>query len=259
MAAATGAPLETTEDVARSTYHADRALAILDGLPDSANSAAAYQDAGILYRRLGDRLATEGAAAKPSARPDAHYWYRKSLTALLRGERIALLWDARYRTENAGRGNPGLTTLPAGLYLELGRAYLRVSDAPRAIEAFERGRALESTPGILGELASLYRATGEPHKAALALMESLAANSDQPEIFPMLASLYQQIDPQGCAVSRQGGVPSPNPDCPLVHRDICSATGNLIRNYRRRGQQSEADSVRGLAERDLGCTPDLLN
>ena len=259
MAAATGTPLDTQEDVARSIQYADRALAILDGLPDSENSPGGYQDAGILYRRLGDEHASSGAAGKPSAGPDALYWYRKSLTALLRSERIELLWDARYRAENAGRGNPGLTALPSGLYLELGRTYLRLSDSPGALAAFERGRRLESTPGLLRELAALYRAGGELHEAALALMESLAANAEQPDVAPMLVDLYERIDPQGCAVSRQGGAPSPNPDCPLVHSDICAATRNLIGNYLRRGQQLEADSVRGLAEHELGCAPGLLN
>lgn len=250
MAAATGTPLATQEDVARSIRYADRALAILDGLPDSENSPGAYQDAGIFYRRLGDKFAPNAAA--PS-------WYRKSLTALLRSERIQLLWDARYRAENAGRRIPGLTSLPSDLYLELGRTYLRLSDTPHALAAFERGRKLESTPALLKELASLYRAGGELHEAALALMESLAANSDQPEVASMLVDLYERIDPQGCAVSRQGGAPSPNPDCPLVHSDICAATRNLIGNYLRRGQQFEADSVRGLAEHELGCAPGLLN
>ena len=140
MAAATGTPLATQEDVARSIHYADRALTILNGLPDSENSAGAYQDAGILYRQLGDKFASDGAAGKPSAPPDALYWYRKSLATLLRSERIALLWDARYRAENAGRDNPGLTSLPGDLYLELGRTYLRLSDSPHALAAFERGR-----------------------------------------------------------------------------------------------------------------------
>ena len=148
----------------------------------------------------------------------------------MRSERIELLWDARYRAENVARGNPELTALPSDLYLELGRTYLRLSDTPHALAAFERGRRLESTPGILKELASLCRAGGELHEAALALMEALAANADQPEVAPMLVDLYERIDPQGCAVLRQGGAPSPNPDCPLVHNDICAATRNLIGN-----------------------------
>jgi hypothetical protein len=66
--------------------------------------------------------------------------------------------------------------------------------------------------------------------------------------------LYGQIDPAGCAVSHEGGGVSLNPDCPLVHSDICSASRNVIGNYLRRGQQFEADSIRRTAEKDLGCT-----
>jgi tetratricopeptide (TPR) repeat protein len=250
MAAATSTTLDTPESRATAIHYADRALAILNGLPDSESSAGGYQDAGMLYRKLGEKL---------EAGPQALDWYRKSLTALLHSEKIEILRDARYRAENAGIGNPGLTSLPSELYLELGRTYLRLSDTPHALAAFERGRALESTPELLGELASLYREQGEPHKAALALMESLAANANQPEVGPMLVDLYQRIDSQGCAVSHEGGPPNLNPECPLVHNDICSATGNLIANYRRRGQQFEADSVRSLAEQALGCAPGLLN
>ena len=62
MGAATSTLFATEEDVTRSIHYADRALAILEGLPDSENSPGGYQDAGILYRRLGDRSAPDGAA-----------------------------------------------------------------------------------------------------------------------------------------------------------------------------------------------------
>ncbi len=181
------------------------------------------------------------------------------MAALLRSERIAQLWDTRYDAENTGRGNPAITTMPSTLYLELGRTYLRLSDPAHAVAVFERGRMLESTPDLLDELASLYSADGELHKAALALMESLAANANQPDVPAMLVNLYERIDPQGCAVSREGGFPTPNPDCPLVHSDICLGTRGLIGNYLRRREQFEAESVRNLAEQRLGCAPNLLN
>ena len=259
LAAATETLLATPEDVNRSIHYASRALAILDGLPDSESPSNAYQDAGIFYRHIGDELASNGAAAKAAVTPDAVYWYRKSLNALLRCERIELAWDKRYRAENAQRGMPGLTSLPSKLYLNLGRAYLRLSDMPHALAAFERGRTLESSPELLKELASAYRAVGEPHKAAEALVEALAVDPNQPDVAARLVELYRQIDPQGCAVTREAGTPSLNPDCPIVHSDICAASRNVIANYLRRGQQVEATSIRRVAEQDLGCAPRLLN
>ncbi len=259
MAAATNTALATQEDVVRSIGYANRALAILDGLPDSENSAGGYADAALLYRHIGDRLATQDTAGKAPVGLDAAYWYRRSLNALFRSEKIELVWDERYRADNARRGRPGLTSLPSKLYLNLGRAYLRLSDTRDAMAAFERGRALESSPELLQELASLYRANAEPRKAAAALVEALAVDPNQPAAASTLIELYRQIDPQGCAVTRQAGAPSLNPDCPLVHSDICSASRNVIANYLRRGQQFEADSIRQVAKQDLGCAPGLLN
>ncbi|MFY9727328.1 MAG: hypothetical protein WAJ87_17660 [Bryobacteraceae bacterium] len=259
LAAATETLLATPEDASRSIHYASRALAILDGLPDSESPSNAYQDAGVFYRHIGDELRSNGAAAKAVVRSDAVYWYRKSLNALLRCERIELAWDQRYRTENAQRGMPGLTSLPSKLYLNLGRAYLRLSDMPDALAAFERGRALESSPDLLKELASAYRAVGEPHKAAAALVEALAVDPNQPDVASTLVELYAQIDPQGCAVTRESGTPSLNPDCPLVHTDICAASRNVIANYLRRGQEVEATSIRRVAEQDLNCAPAILH
>jgi len=259
LSAAVDTGLANREDAARSIRCADRALAILDPLPDSQSSPIAYHFAGVFYRHLGDLVASKDAAVTAAAGADPQRWYRKSLAAQLRGERIELLLDARYRAENARLGKPGLTSVPGSLYLELGRTYLRLSDTPRALAAFERGRTLESAPDLLNQLASLYRDGGEPHKAALALMESMAADPNQPQVPSALTELYEQIDPHGCAIQRQAGVASPNPDCPLVHNDICAATRNLIGNYLRRGRQSEAASVRSMAEQDMGCAPGLLD
>jgi tetratricopeptide (TPR) repeat protein len=259
LSAAVDTVLATNEDVARSVRYAKRALAILDGLPDPQNSPSAYRYAGTFYRELGDRSASQALAGNTAVGPDPQYWYRKSLIELVRSERIEIAFDARYSAENARRGKPGLTSLPSDLYLELGRTYLRLGDTPRALAAFEHGRTLDSSPDLLKELASLHRAGGDLHEAALALMESLAVNPNQPEVVSKLIDLYGQIDPQGCAVSRQGGAPSLNPDCPLVHGDICAASRNLISNDLRKGLQSEAASIRSLAEQVLGCAPGLLN
>lgn len=259
MSAAANTYLGTQKDVIRSIRYADHALAILTPLPDSRKSPVAFHDAGVLYRNLGDMAASPSTASKVPAGLDAAFWYRKSLDALLHSERIELAWDERFQTENAKRGIPGLTLRSSKLYLDLGRTYLRLSDTPHAIEAFERGRALESDPDLLEELASTYRSAGELHKAALALVEALAVDPERTALTPMLVELYGQIDPQGCAVIRQGGTPSLNPDCPLVHADVCAASRNVLGNYLHRGQQFAADFIRNVAEHDLGCAAGLLN
>jgi tetratricopeptide (TPR) repeat protein len=259
MTAAVNKYLVTQEDVERSLVYCDRALATLDGLPDFDNAANAYSDAALFYRNLGDRLASQAAEGKAPAGSDPPAWYRKALNALLRSERIELAWDREYRAQNDRRGAPGVTSMPSKLYLDLGRIYLRLADTPHALAAFERGRALESSPEVLEELASLYRAAGEPHQAALALVEAMAVDPGRARLAATLVDLYSQIDPQGCAVSVEGGTRGLNPDCPLVHGDICAASRNVIGNYLRRGQQYEAAAIRKIAEQDLACDARLLN
>jgi len=259
MAAATSTTLTSAESVTRSLRYAERALAIVDGLPDSSNLPTVYSDAGTLYLHVGDLIASKDASAMAAAGADALVWYRKSLDAFLRSERIELVWDSRYRTENAALGRSGLTSMPGKLYLNLGRVYTRLADQPQAVAAFERGRALESAPDLLEELGFAYRAAGEPRKAAQALVEALAMDPNRPRVASSLIELYGEIDPHGCSVTHEGGAPSLNPDCPLVHGDICAASGNAMRNFLRRGQREEADSIRRVAERDLGCPAGLLD
>ena len=241
----------TQNDWDRSYRDVGLTLAILDGLPDLENSANAYCDAGIFYRILGEK--------STSTTTSAESWYRKSLSALLRSEKILLAQDESYRLLNARRGKPGLSLMPSSLYLEIGRTYTRLSDPRHALEAFERGRSLESDPDLLEELASAYREAGDPRKAAIALVEAMAVDPSRAPLASKLVELYGEIDPNSCAVSRQGGSPSLNLDCPLVHGDLCTASRNVMGNFLRRAQHFEADAIRKVAVEELGCAPALLN
>jgi hypothetical protein len=110
----------------------------------------------------------------------------------------------------------------------------------------------------LEELASAYRAAGDPRKAAIALVEALSVDSSRTQLSAKLVELYGEIDPGGCAVSRQGGSASLNLDCPLVHGDLCTASRNVTRHFLRRGQQFEAAAIRRIAAQELGCEAGLL-
>jgi tetratricopeptide (TPR) repeat protein len=234
----------TQQDWQRSLGDVSRALATLDGLPDVQNAANAYCDAGIFYRSLGEKVKSKTEAAE---------WYQKSLDALLRSEKILRAQDDKYRDENARRGKPGLTFIPSVVYLELGRTYSRLSEPKKAIEAFERGRSLESDPDVLEELASAYRADGDLRKAALALVEAMSVDSSRTQLTSKLVELYAEIDPRGCAINRRGGAASLNLDCPLVHGDLCTASRNVTGHFLRRGQKVEAAAIRRIAVQELGC------
>jgi tetratricopeptide (TPR) repeat protein len=229
----------------------NRALAILDPVPDLQNSGTAYLHAGTFYRNLG--LSMEEAQPTGQGRIDAQPWYRKSLDALLRSERIEVAQDAVTRAENAKRGKPNLTFVPSALYLQMGRTYEKLGEPQKALAAFERGRDLESDPNLLVDLAAAYRGTGDPRKAVMALMEALAVDSSRTKLLPDIGQLYSEIDPSGCAIHREGGTPIPNWDCPLVHADICTASRNVSVSYLHTGQLNEAATIRKIATQELGC------
>jgi tetratricopeptide (TPR) repeat protein len=232
----------TPENRDRAIADADRALAILDPLPDADKSGEAYRDLGTFYRVVGDSA------------PDREHWYRKSLEALLSAEKAEQARDEIYRRWNAGRG----LFVSSALYLELGRTYQRLSDPQHALAALEHGRALASEPDLLEELGSIYEASSQWHKAAMTLIEALAVDAKRTHLNGKLVDLYEKTDPQGCSISREGGQRSLNVDCPLVHGDICTASRNVAVTYDRSGMASEAVFIRGVAQRDLGCAAEAL-
>jgi tetratricopeptide (TPR) repeat protein len=229
----------------------DSALAILDPLPDSRSNSGPWREAGTLYRKIGD-LAT-GAAGAPV---DAASWYRKSLDALLRSERIESGIGQLYSSLNPGRR--ASTYVGSAVYADLGRTYMRLSDPVRALAAFEKARTIESDPDLLEDLAGLYRRQGNLHAAAAALIEALAVDPSRTRLGGPIVELYGAVDPSGCAVTRSSAGPELNLNCPLVHADICSASRNVAGHYDDRGQTVEAPAIRRTAVNELGCAPDLL-
>jgi hypothetical protein len=93
----------------------------------------------------------------------------------------------------------------------------------------------------------------------MALVEALAVDSSRMRLMPKLVELYSEIDPGGCAVSREGGGAGLNVDCALVHGDICRASRNVAATYVRTWQHAQAAAIRRTAIQELGCAPELLN
>jgi tetratricopeptide (TPR) repeat protein len=258
LVAATKAYLSPLSDWSQTIGEVDRAMAILDPLPDLENSGFAYRDAALVYRTLGDKLASGNTAGAAFAGAGAGYWYGKSLNALLRSQRIELAQDERNRQLNARRGMKGLTFVPSALYLQMGLTYTRLSDPQHALAAFERGRMLDANPDLLEQLAEAYRAAGDRRKAAAALVEAEAEDPARYALTAKLLDLYAEIDPHGCAVSHEGGEPSLNLNCPIVHGDICAASRNMIAGLAQQWRNFEAVSIRRTAGTDFGCAPSLL-
>jgi len=210
----------------------DRALAIVDGLPNELNSVRVYETAGGWYRRKGDLVAPA---------PESREWYRKSLAILLRGVQVdAADVDAKRRADLAKGKQP----VAAGwfpVYLELGRTYLRLSDPAHALEALEHGRQIQMTPDVFDELALAHLAMGDSRGAEMSLWEGAVANPGNPLPLSRLAVLFRETEPRSCAVMDSGV----NLECPLVKEERCLALANMATLRGEKGRAAAAEARKG--------------
>jgi tetratricopeptide (TPR) repeat protein len=232
----------TPETIDREIYSS---LAVVNPLPDDESIPLPFATAGSWYRTRGDM-----AAGGP-----AGLWYQQALTELLRARRIDLALRDELRRRNLLHGK----TLPyespsPGLYLDLGRVYLRLSQPRQAIEALEYGRLLSPQPDFSEELGHAYRAAGDDRQAAVALHEGILLTPGYRRFGPELVDLYRKIDSGGCAlVAMAGNRTALNLQCPLVADTSCEAARNVLVIYDKLGRRDEADRLRSAAMRDWSC------
>jgi len=241
-------PLIRRADRDRATAEIARTLAILDPLPDLQNAPLAYRMAGAIYRNMGDEVALHRADPDGSQPND---WYQKALVVLFRSQSMELARDQAYRDLNARRGTPRTTFLPADLYFEIGRTYLRMANQLQALSFYERGRELGSNADLLEDEGGVLASYGDYRKAAQRYIEALEVDSSRNDLTAKIAEMYKKLDPNGCGMAPGGGL---NIQCPMVHEDICGAARNVEDTFSRHGQPDDAAEVRRLAIVDLGCT-----
>ncbi|HYW42825.1 MAG TPA: hypothetical protein VE959_08215 [Bryobacteraceae bacterium] len=217
----------------RAIEEVDRAVGIVDALPDEQNVVRVYAVAGMCYRQKGDAP--------------------KSLALLLHGQRIDLAALEAIRRDYAARGR---VVYPSGwppLYLELGRTWMSLNEPKKALEALDYGSVLRPDAAFFEEMADAWRAMGQSDQAAAALIEGIALIPDYPRFGAELVDLYRQTAPQSCALRNTGGGLAPDLGCLLVHGQVCTASRNAASLEERRGRRGEAAATRLSAVRDLGC------
>jgi hypothetical protein len=109
---------------------AERAVAILQPLPDEQRVAVAYSTAGYCYRVTGESLGPGGGAV----------WYRKALDVLLAGKVADEAWDREFARQNSLVGNTVGPVHFLALYLELGRTYRDLGQYQNALDALAADR-----------------------------------------------------------------------------------------------------------------------
>jgi protein O-mannosyl-transferase len=207
-----------------------RALEIVGEVPDAHSAAMPYINAGGWYRQKGDELAAKDPA-------QSAVWYRKSLEVLQHAHRIIVASNQ---------------TIPE-VYQELGRTYLRIGDSREAAAALEQAVPWRLKSDLLEDLSRAYYQTGDLRRAEIPLMEGLVMQPNNARFVGELVDLYQRSNPGSCAVVTAGGTTSLDPNCPVVHEQLCTAAGNLLDIYVAGKLPDLADGMRSKMAGEYGC------
>jgi tetratricopeptide (TPR) repeat protein len=225
-------------DFAAAAREAERALAILDPLPDDRSLPSVYATAGLCYRARGDLA--------------------KALAVLLRGRNIDRAWNEAFAQRNRRDGKTVSAVGTPPLYLDLGRVYVDLGQPEKALEAFRYGRAIDPQPAFFEEISRTYSGMGQPEQAAISLLEGLAVDSSQTGLVSQATQLYQETAPQSCALNHTATGVSLNLNCPMVHAQFCTASHNIVEMFTQMRDPASASAVAQNAVRSFGCPADMF-
>jgi tetratricopeptide (TPR) repeat protein len=191
---------------------------------------------GAYYRIKGDsyaQRAADGVTLVPTAQSVP--WYQKSVEALTRAVPLDKEFNADNRRKELARGRNPNEIPDIGnheIYWNLGITYMRLSDYPKALDAYLYMRHLAPiNPDAYLSLASVHLATGHADEAGIALMQALLLDGSRTQALQLLANIDRQIDRQGCAVITSQGDTRLNLDCAFVRSQICSAYYGLMQVF----------------------------
>lgn len=174
----------------------EKALALLDPLPDARNRPDAYRAAGYHY------LLKAGTPDRGSAQGPADY--QKAIQALLKAIAIDRAGRGVYRAND----NPDALMTSAGdsgAYLLLSSAYLRSGDPAKALEAAVKARDLDPlNPQIYGQLSDVFLSQRREQEGAIASMEEAAITSLREGKWQEAADLSDRIERRNSAAFPPG-------------------------------------------------------
>ena len=228
---------------------AERAIAIMQPLPDEERVATTYSTAGFCYRATGDSLGPDAGAE----------WYRKAVNVLLEGKQVDEAWNREFQLQNRLAGKNAGPSHVLVLYLELGRTYRSLGQYQNALQAFASDAWTEPQAEYFEEVSKTYRAMGDVSRAAISLLEGVAMGvTDQVRLAAEVVDLYRQTAPESCALAGNGAATAINFNCPLVRDQLCQASADVALLYRRMHRDNEAAATASGAVRSLGCPADMF-
>jgi hypothetical protein len=207
-------------NIERVMEESEKALALLDPLPDSRNVRDPWRLAGG-YSLLKGELRNDAAA------------FERAREVLSRAAAIDNSMQASYAPKLAAwkARNPGAASIPrsgdAEVYQLLSRVHLRLGNTAAALDAAREALVLlpASSEGYRQVVYTLLSAN-RLDAAAVALFQGFIVTNDT-SLLENLLKLYRAgLDRTGCAGSRG---PMPDPSCEMVRRHACAAVADLGR------------------------------
>jgi tetratricopeptide (TPR) repeat protein len=212
----------------RAIEEIDRAVAILDSLPDSRNNPEVYRMAGSFHLAKGDLLHER----EPSQ--SAHE-YERAVELLKRSIAIDKSGRAEYDRKGgaewarrhsavavAAKGDPEARWM-------LAAAYLRLGNAEEAGAAAREALALHPVaPEAYRQISYAFVAQDRIDDAAVALIEGLLITSDF-SLRSDLLDLYRKAFSNSCAIAAGPNGPALNLACDQVHKQFCVASLEAVK------------------------------
>ena len=207
---------------------ADRAVAILDSLPDSRNTPKAYRNAGGLHLAKGESLPKRDSS-------ESSHEYQRALQLLERSIAIDKSVRAEYDRKGgaewarrhsavafAAQGDPEARWMLAVAYLRLGNPKEASAAASEAL-AFH-----PVNPEAYRQISYVFAAQDRIDDAAVALIEGALITSDF-RLSSDLLDLYRSALSNSCAISAGPNGPALNLSCDRVHKQFCAASVEVVK------------------------------
>jgi tetratricopeptide (TPR) repeat protein len=215
-------------DLDRAIKEADRALAILDSLPDSVNTPGIYRLAGGLHLAKGDSLHEHDSSQGSDEYPKALQILERSVAI---DKSVGAEYDRKGGAEWARR-HPTVarfTKVDPEVRWMLAAAYWRLGKAPDAAAAASEALALHpKSPEGYQQISYVFAAQDRVDDAAVALIEGALITSN-PNLRLDLMDLYRSAFRDSCAITEGPHGPALNLACDLVHRQFCTASVEVVK------------------------------
>jgi tetratricopeptide (TPR) repeat protein len=236
-------------DIDRVVAEAEKALAIVERASLPAGSMPVP-----LLRSLAEYYGRKATALGPATRA-GRGWYEKSVD-MLEGAAVAAQARREEERQRAPNRRAQVSTEVAlrRILGPLAAAQVQLGRYEKALTTLaDLHRVAPHEVRTTLDLARLQMAAGQLERAAGSALQVLALEPASVEAGRFLVAVYERLDPDGCALNRDGERAEIDQACPAVRAATCAARAALAGLMLDAGQAERARDVARQALADVHC------